>query len=167
MSAVYHHHAAPLLHYGTRLTNGDRHKAEDLLQEAALRAWRHFSPPPADALSIRPWLFTVLRNLAIDHHRNRAIRAPETHLAGADDLVVDDITDHLLTGQLVRDAVTRLGPAHHEVITLLYCHDHSVAHAAAHLGIPIGTVKSRTHHALRMLRRILHDRGVTPECCAA
>lgn len=158
--AVYHHHATPLLRYAARLLRGDWHKAEDLLQEATARAWKHFASDTPDPVSIRPWLFTVVRNLAIDHHRARGIRPPETQPLDDLELSVDDAIDRILTTQIVLDALSQLAPTHREVLTLTYYRGYSVAQAAESLGIPPGTVKSRSYYALRALRDILQARGV-------
>ncbi|MFK0252804.1 sigma-70 family RNA polymerase sigma factor [Streptomyces sp. NPDC090445] len=158
--AVYHHHATHLLRYAARLLGGDWHKAEDVLQEATARAWKHFAPATADPVSVRPWLFTVVRNLAIDHHRARLVRPVEVQTVDDLDLSVDDAVEHILTGQIVLDALNRLPPTHRDVITLVYFRGHSVSEAADVLGIPPGTVKSRSYYALRALRDILHAHGV-------
>ena len=66
MRALYAEHAEPLLAFVLRLTRGDRQRAEDIVQETLLRAWRN-----ADLLrdwqqtSPRPWLVTVARRIAI------------------------------------------------------------------------------------------------------
>ncbi|MFD5481585.1 sigma-70 family RNA polymerase sigma factor [Streptomyces hawaiiensis] len=159
--AVYRLHATPLLRYAARLTNGDWHRAEDLLQEATVRAWKHFSPVGVDALDIRPWLFTVIRNLSIDHHRRRAVRLPESPFTDDTDLPVPDAVEAILTTQVVIDALSALVPAHREIIALLYHQGHTAAEAAERLGIPVGTAKSRSSYALRALREILQDRGFT------
>ncbi len=158
--AVYHHHATPLLRYAARLLNGDWHKAEDLLQEATARAWKNFTTT-TDPVSIRPWLFTVVRNLAIDHHRARAVRPPESEPADDLDLPVDDAIDVVLTTQIVLDALDRLTPSHRNAIVLVYYRGYSVAQAAQALGVPPGTVKSRSYYALRALRDTLHANGIT------
>ncbi len=44
--ALYEHHSSALLRYPARLAGGDWHRAEDLLQDATVRAWKHFSPAP-------------------------------------------------------------------------------------------------------------------------
>ena len=70
--ALYAEHGGALLRYALHLTGGDRQRAEDLVQETIVRAWRH-----PDALSdrpARPWLFAVARNLAVDAHRARQAR---------------------------------------------------------------------------------------------
>ncbi|MFF4427011.1 sigma-70 family RNA polymerase sigma factor [Streptomyces sp. NPDC001549] len=158
--AVYHHHATPLLRYAARLLNGDWHKAEDFLQEATARAWRNFTTT-TDPVSIRPWLFTVVRNLAIDHHRARAVRPPESPPADDVNLPVDDAIDAILTTQVVLDALGRLTPPHRDVIALVYYRGYSVAQAAQALGVPPGTVKSRSYYALRALRDTLRAKGIT------
>ncbi|WP_206440018.1 sigma-70 family RNA polymerase sigma factor [Streptomyces scabichelini] len=158
--ALYHHHATPLMRYAARLLGGDWHKAEDLLQEATARAWLRFASASTDPVSIRPWLFTVVRNLAMDHHRAQAIRPSETQAVENLDLSVDDAVERILTTQIVLDALSLLTPAQREVLSLTYYRGYSVVQAAEQLGIPPGTVKSRSHYALRALRDTLHTRGV-------
>jgi RNA polymerase sigma-70 factor (ECF subfamily) len=148
------------LRYAARLLGGDWHKAEDLLQEATARAWKKFRSAGTDPVSIRPWLFTVVRNLAIDHHRAQLIRPSETQAIEDIDLPVDDAIEHILNSQIILNALSQLTPAHREVLTLTYYGGYSVAQAGELLGIPVGTVKSRSYYALRALRDILHARGV-------
>ena len=76
-------------------------------------------------------------------------------------------TVKLLTTWLVADAVTRLSAEHRAVLQETYFNGRSVADAARRLGIPEGTVKSRTHYALRALRLALEEMGVVREHDAA
>jgi RNA polymerase sigma-70 factor, ECF subfamily len=62
LRALHDEHAGPVLRYATYLTGGDRQRAEDVVQEALLRAWQH--PEAISGQPARPWLFTVTRN----HH---------------------------------------------------------------------------------------------------
>ena len=62
--ALYAEHARPLLAFAQRLMGGDRTAAEDIVQETLLRAWRNADH--LDSGSVRPWLFTTARHLAID-----------------------------------------------------------------------------------------------------
>ena len=71
-----------------------------------------------------------------------------------------DHTDQLLTSWLVAEAVTSLSADHRAVLLECYYRGASVAQAAHRLGIPEGTVKSRTHYALRALRLALQEMGV-------
>src|SRR4051812_4008670 len=77
LRALYEQHAAPLLAYAVRLTGGDRGRAEDILQETLLRAWRHPQALDPERGPVRSWLFTVARNVAVDAHRARRARPTE------------------------------------------------------------------------------------------
>jgi RNA polymerase sigma-70 factor (ECF subfamily) len=123
--ALYAEHGGALLRYALHLTGGDRQRAEDLVQETIVRAWRH--PEALADRPARPWLFAVARNLAVDSYRARQAR-----------------------------------PDHRRVIVETYYRGCSVAEAAATLGIPAGTVKSRTFYALKALKLALQERGLAP-----
>ena len=62
---------------------------------------------------------------------------------------------------MVTDAIASLSFDHRRVLIETYYRGRSVAEAAVELGVPAGTVKSRTYYALRALRLILEERGVT------
>jgi RNA polymerase sigma-70 factor (ECF subfamily) len=62
----------------------------------------------------------------------------------------------------VADAIRSLRPGHRRVLLETYYHGRSVTEAAAVLGIPAGTVRSRTFYALRALKLALEERGFAP-----
>jgi RNA polymerase sigma-70 factor (ECF subfamily) len=72
-----------------------------------------------------------------------------------------DKVDQLLESWVVAEAMTRLSPEHRQVLHETYFDGRSVSEAAQRLGIAPGTVKSRTHYALRALRLALEELGVT------
>jgi RNA polymerase sigma-70 factor (ECF subfamily) len=162
LRALYDEHGGPLLGYVLRLTGGDRLQAEDVVQETLLRAWRH--PEALAGRPVRPWLFTVARNLVVDLHRARRSRPRETGIdeqlimtaAGSDDI------DRALESWTVAEALSDLSPQHRAVIIETYYRGRSVAEAAKALGIPPGTVKSRSYYALRALKLALEERGLAP-----
>jgi RNA polymerase sigma-70 factor (ECF subfamily) len=159
--ALYDQHSRALLGYALRLSNGDRQRAEDVVQETLLRAWRHPESLTGSAERIRPWLFTVARNVAFDAHRARRARPAEAGPDGLMLLAVDDDVDRALEAWQVVDALAQLSADHRQVLVETFYRGHSVAEAASRLGVPAGTVKSRTYYALRALRLILEERGVT------
>lgn len=156
---LYDQYGPLLVRYAARLLDGDWHKAEDMLQEAAARAWKHARFLGTRGEHVRPWLFTVVRNLVIDHHRARRIRPLELMPAEELDAVWDG-TDSTLTSHVVLEALRELNEQQRTVIQLMYYLECSVAQAAEYLGIPPGTVKSRAFYAMRALRKALETRGV-------
>jgi RNA polymerase sigma-70 factor, ECF subfamily len=158
---LYEQHAAPLLSYALRLTGGDRGRSEDIVQETLLRAWRHPQALDPERGPVRSWLFTVARNVAVDAHRARRSRPTEV---GDEPLALIPAADEIekaLDSWLVADAMSALSSDHRAVLVETYYLGRSVAEAAAVLGIPAGTVKSRTFYALRALKLALEERGVT------
>jgi RNA polymerase sigma-70 factor, ECF subfamily len=161
LRALYDAHAIALLGYAMRLCGGDRARAEDLVQETLVRAWRHLDVLDPSAAPVRPWLFTVAQHLAIDAHRAREARpheVGEAALAGVSGL---DELGAVLDRIVVVDALASLSPEHRAVIVETYYRGRTVAEAARVLGIPPGTVKSRCYYALRALKLALAERGVT------
>jgi RNA polymerase sigma-70 factor (ECF subfamily) len=155
-------HGDALFAHSVRLTGGDRQRAEDLVQETLLRAWRHPEVLDPERSAVRSWLFTTARNLAIDAWRRRSARVGEV----VTDMLPEpppslDEADRAVEAWTVAEALSRLSHGHREVLLECYYQGHSVAEAAARLGVPPGTVKSRTHYALRSLRMALNEMGVT------
>ncbi len=157
LAALQREHGRPLFALLLRLCDGDRQRAEDLVQETLVRAWQHPEALRADDFdSVRPWLLTVARRLAIDARRARQARPAEVGDAVLENArVISDHAERAAAALDVREAVKTLTPEHREVLVLVYFQGASVAEAAAALGIPAGTVKSRAFYALRALRRVL------------
>lgn len=160
MQQLHEEHGAALWSYCVRLTGNDRARAEDVAQETLLRAWRHFSVLDESQGSVRSWLFTVARNIVIDEWRSRRAHRELTVAEVPEVADPGDRTDQLLLSWVVAEAVTKLSPDHRAVLLECYYRAVPVAEAARRLGIPEGTVKSRTHYALRALRLALEEMGV-------
>lgn len=161
LQALYAEHGHALQAHCLRLCGGDRQRAEDLVQETLLRAWRHPEALDPAQGSVRAWLFTTARNLSIDAWRRRSVRVAEVVTDTVPERPDVDEADRAVEGWLIADALRRLSDAHREVIVECFYRGRSVAEAASRLGVPPGTVKSRTHYALRSLRLVLEEMGVT------
>jgi RNA polymerase sigma-70 factor (ECF subfamily) len=154
VDGLYTEHAAALRAYAQRLLGGDRFHAEDVVQETFLRAWRHGGRLRGE--TARGWLFTVARRVVIDRHRRRE---PEPTERRSPESGSDELEQALLSWD-VTAAFRTLSPEHRAVLLEVHYRDRSIAEAARVLGIPEGTVKSRTYYALHALRRALEERGV-------
>jgi len=161
LRALHAEHGDALYAHAVRLCGGDRQRAEDLVQETLLRAWRHPEALDPDRGSVRAWLFTTARHLAIDAWRRRSVRVNEVVTDALPEPAAEDETDRAVEAWTVAEALARLTPAHREVLLECFYRGRSVAEAAVRLGVPPGTVKSRTHYALRSLRLALEELGVT------
>ena len=161
LRAMFAEHGDALYAHALRLTNGDRQRAEDLVQETLLRAWRHPEALDPNRGSVRAWLFTTARNLAIDSWRRRSVRVGEVVTDVLPEALTDDETDRTVEAWLIAEALSRLSTVHREVLVECFYQGRSVAEASARLGVPPGTIKPRTHYALRSLRLVLEEMGVT------
>lgn len=161
MRQLHDEHAGALWAFCLHLTGNDRARAEDVAQETLLRAWRNAHVLEESRGSVRSWLFTVARNIVIDEWRSQRNRK-EVAVDDVTDLVGgEDSTDDLLMSWVVADALTQLSSEHRAVLLECYYRGRSVAEAARRLGVPEGTVKSRTHYALRALKLSLEELGVS------
>jgi RNA polymerase sigma-70 factor (ECF subfamily) len=155
MNELWRIHSVGLKRFALKLTLGNHYRAEEIIQETLVRAWRHPEIVDGHAETIRPWLFTVARNVAIDLWRTRSRH---------DDIVVSRFPDRpnavegidqAITAMDVRAALAQLTPEHRRVIVEVYYQGRSVTEVAELLSIPEGTVKSRTYYGLRQLKRLL------------
>jgi RNA polymerase sigma-70 factor (ECF subfamily) len=159
---LYADHAGPLLAFVLRLTNGDRQRAEDVVQETILRAWRNAHKLNAHGeRSLRPWLVTVARRITIDGYRGDGGYTREvydhdmdTATAGADD------PERIVESIVMNEALVTLTRSHREILVETYFKGRTVSEAADELRIPLGTAKSRVYYALRALREALQQRGL-------
>lgn len=159
LRALYAQHGAHLLRYVLHLFGGDFQRAEDIVQETFLRAWQHRYEFAAK--SAAPWLHTVAHNLVVSAYRRGAARPQESPLGEEEPPCAADDLERAVESWHMADALRELTPEHRAVLVQVYHLRRSVAEAAAHLGIREGAVKSLCYYALRALRTMLEERGVT------
>ncbi|MEU8256612.1 sigma-70 family RNA polymerase sigma factor [Micromonospora inaquosa] len=154
---IHGNNGRALLRFLRGLVSADAaHTAEDLVQETMLRAWRNLDAVPTEPNSQRRWLFTVARRLAIDAYRKRQSRPAEISLVDTDPVGLgNEAAEAVIAKLTLQQAITRLSPAHRSVLVELHVKGNSLEATAAQLGVPVGTVKSRSHYAMKFLRDVL------------
>ena len=155
---------------GLRLSGYDPRFADDLVQETFAKLWKGASQFDASKGTEATFVFTVARRAAVDQWR-RGRRSARDRSLGEQDYPGDgvggrlagrgeDNLDVVLTGWVVSEALEALTVAQRQVIDLAYYGQLTQSEIADRLGIPIGTVKTRTFAALKALRVGLADKGV-------
>jgi RNA polymerase sigma-70 factor, ECF subfamily len=120
LAELYRLHAGYLRRALVRITNGDHGKAEDILQETFLRAWRNPGSLTRGTAGARPWLFTVARRIAIDHFRMVGARPQEIcDDAPKDRVPTCDPYDAVLDARDVAVVLNRLPAYHRDVLRAL------------------------------------------------
>jgi RNA polymerase sigma-70 factor, ECF subfamily len=160
MRRLHDEHGTALWHVALRLVGNDRSRAEEVTQETLLRAWRHRAILAAPPAALRAWLFTVARNIVIDEWRSHRSHSEIPVADVPEETDPTDRSDQLLLSWVVAEALTQLSPDHRAVLLECFYRGRPVAEAARRLGVPEGTVKSRTHYALRALKLALEEMGV-------
>jgi RNA polymerase sigma-70 factor, ECF subfamily len=154
---LHRRYARPVLGIALRRI-GDRGRAEDATQDTFASLWRsagRFDPTRGKATS---WLFTVARNAIVDGLRRR----PDATVDGPPDVAEpgpgpDDAAESEWVSWRVHRALETLPDQERTLIELAYWSGLSQSEVADHVGIPLGTVKTRTRSALRRLADELGD----------
>ncbi|MDB5505978.1 MAG: polymerase sigma-70 factor, subfamily [Devosia sp.] len=134
--------------------------AEDLAQETLLVVWRKAHLYSAQRGAVSTWIFTIARNLRIDHLRRQSNR-PYEDLEGVE--IASDAPggDRIVEENQIVDRVTlairTLSKEQQDVVRLSFIEDIPHSEIATRVGIPLGTVKSRLRLAYERLRPMLED----------
>jgi RNA polymerase sigma-70 factor (ECF subfamily) len=141
---------------------GDAEAAEEVVQDVFARAWSNAANYDVDKASVRTWLYAIARNRIVDLRRRAAVRPPLAGGAEAPEQAPSDesLEQAALAWQLAA-ALSKLSPEHRDVIRLAHYRGLTLREISDHKGIPLGTVKSRVSYALRSLRLILDEMGVS------
>lgn len=143
---------APLINMAYRFCH-DRGRAEDMAQEAFLRAFRGLGTWRKDA-AFSTWLFALASNFyRSEIRRLPPLTAPlDEAQAASDDDAPEPAIDQERRDRTVRRAVLGLPAKYRDALTLFYFHEMDVARTAASLGVPEGTVKARLSRGRDILR---------------
>lgn len=151
----------PALRRYARFLTKDATSADDLVQDCLERTFTRWHLRRADA-DVRPWMFAILHNLAINAFRKDARRGPHVLLDGDEDsaLAQRPTQDDALLHDDLLQALIRLPDEYRSVLALVAIEKLSYADAASVLGVPVGTIMSRLHRARARLQGLL-DSGLS------
>ncbi|MEZ4233378.1 MAG: sigma-70 family RNA polymerase sigma factor [Polyangiaceae bacterium] len=156
LAALYDRHAPSMLALALRVL-AQRQEAEDLVHDVFLEAWKRAADYDANRGSVRAWLLLRTRSRALDRKKSVRVKRsvsleseslPETGRRGA-----DTAPDQAR----LRQVLLELPSEQREVLVLGYFEGLSSTEISSHMGIPIGTVKSRVAAALAKLRGVLKE----------
>lgn len=159
LAVLYRRYAGAVFALARR-SLGERGLAEEVVQLTFLKAWR-----AAERLDVErplaPWISTIARRVAIDVHR-RERHHPRPGVEDNDLVALPPSFERSWEAFEVRRALDRLPAADRELLRLTHYEGLTHPEAAERLGIPIGTVKSRSHAAYRRLARLLDHLAEEP-----
>ncbi|MHB1629490.1 MAG: RNA polymerase sigma factor [Bacilli bacterium] len=161
LAELYDRHARQVYAISRRLT-ADPPMLEEIIQDVFTKVWttRTFDPKKGKFVH---WLSSVARRTAIDHMR-KAHRRRETASLGVTDsqesvrgqTADDDFDAPILKSDLI-DSMSHLRAQERTVVEMAYFQGYTLSEIASVLEIPIGTVKTRLHRALKILKSFLED----------
>jgi len=136
----------------------DRHRADDAVQQALVQAWRAAGSFDSSR-PLGPWLFTITRRVCIDLHRaDRRVATPDPDVATWADSTVEPVSvDASWLRWQVRQALETLPAEEKVVVELQHLEGMTHREIAVRLGLPLGTVKSRSWRAHRRLSGLLGE----------
>ncbi|HEX6946771.1 MAG TPA: RNA polymerase sigma factor [Acidimicrobiia bacterium] len=142
------------LYWGLRRMSGDHHEAEDLAQEALIRAYQALSEYEHDRiceLKLEPWLWTIALNLGRNHLRTRSRRP--TFVKLTEPKGVED--PELVDGAAWDRRLSSLPPTQRTAVVLRHVVGLGIDEIVEITGRPAGTVKTDIHRGLNRLRTIM------------
>jgi RNA polymerase sigma-70 factor (ECF subfamily) len=139
------------LHSVARRILRDPYLAEDATQRALLDAWQNL-PRLRDPDRFDAWVHRLIVNACHAEARRERRHRGNLRLVPSDDPVVLDTTSEIATQHQLDEAFRQLGVEHRTVVVLIHYVGLSAGEAAEAIGVPVGTVRSRLHYALKYLR---------------
>ena len=137
---------------------GNAADAEEVVQDAFVRAFRHLQRRPRETwgdIELTPWLYRITLNVCRTYGKARARRRTEELPADGALPGAEECAAAVALGMALEAALGRL-PAHYRTVVLLrYVHQLTYEEVACVLGRPLGTVKASVHRGTRLLRQLL------------
>ncbi len=144
---------------------GDQALAEEITQDVFMRIWNKASTYQAEQGKVASWIAGITRNRAIDEYRHQKARLDGNSLSleelplfdPPDSLNVEGEIDTRIKEQRIQKALSLLPKEQREVLAMAYFRGYTHEEAAAALGEPLGTVKTRIRLGMQKLRQLLEE----------
>jgi RNA polymerase sigma-70 factor (ECF subfamily) len=159
VAGLYDLYAPRVYAIGLRLLGGQG-VAEELVQETFVRLWQSAGRFDSGLGSADAFVMTIARRTAVDLHRRATSRPPSAGWEPGEEPADDAAFDRVILELDIRRALDALPDKQRVVLELSYRQDLTQRQIADRLAIPIGTVKTRTWHALHALKRELEASNV-------
>ncbi|MDB5263731.1 MAG: polymerase subunit sigma-70 [Adhaeribacter sp.] len=156
MTILYDKYSAALYGVILRIVKTEE-IAEDVMQETFIKIWTSFQQYNTEKGRLFTWIVNIARNAAIDKIRSKEFRvgsrersidsSPVNHLQSSYEVRPDHIG--------IKDLVGKLNPEQRKIIDMMYFDGYTQSEVAEELDIPLGTVKTRTRAAMKLLTKLL------------
>lgn len=157
LRTIYDREAPALIAVANRILRR-RELAEEVVQEAFVQIWRKADSYDPRRGSGRAWVFTIVRNRALNHLRDdRHVPVEDAELESFADREgeVDDAFERLAETSALRRCLARLDPQRRRAVLLAYVTGLSHGEIAGRIGAPLGTVKAWIRRSLLSLRECM------------
>lgn len=155
---LYEHYSASLYHIILRIVKKEE-TAQDTLQEVFVKIWKQSTSYDSGKGRLFTWIARIAKNAAIDKTRSKLYKS-----ANRTDSMENFVGDNVAFSELsyikdsgLRKVIGQLDDKYHEIIDYLYFKDFTQSETSKALGIPLGTVKSRSRLAIKALRELLQQ----------
>ncbi len=155
LAVLYDRYATLVFSLVTRML-GAGMTAEEVTQDVFMLVWRRADQFSAERGRLLPWLLTIARNRAIDEMRRKHAGPAEVELMDAAD-GYPGLEELTLQRIQMRKALAQLPEAQREALELAYYSGMTQQEVAEHLGLPLGTIKTRMRMGLQRLRALLQE----------
>lgn len=158
---------APLSRYVRSISRASIEDAEDILQEAFIKAYQHLNDFDIEQ-KFASWIYRIVRNETISAFRKKQIR-PEGHADSIDDTLADRLASHLHTPaqaeakerqEAIRRILETVDQKYREVLTLKYLDEKSYAEIAYILQKPMGTIATLLNRAKKQFEAVARTQGI-------
>lgn len=156
-----------LFTYTMRISNVSKEEAEDILQDAFLKAYRNLNDFDT-SLKLSSWLYRITHNQVISEYRKRSVRA-HGHTVDIDDTVLERLAsdvdtareiDLKLLRQNIEDIMSEIDEKYREVLVLRFFEEQSYQEISDILRKPIGTVATLVNRAKSQFHKAAQARGI-------